>query len=71
MTRPGEQPDRVSEGPFPRPDIPALFRDGRRIDRAIQRAVREAVRDHKLRGQPVATWREGRVVWIPPEEIPD
>ena len=44
--------------------------DEARILRALQRAVRRALREHKLAGNPVAVWRDGRVVWIPPEEIP-
>lgn len=36
---------------------------------AAQRAVREALRDHKQAGNPIAVWRDGQVVWIPPEEI--
>lgn len=35
----------------------------------IKRGVREAVRIHKLLGNPVATWRDGKVVWIQPEDI--
>jgi len=46
------------------------FRDGR-VERAVQRAVREALAMHKALGHPIATWRDGKVVWIPPEEIPD
>jgi len=42
-----------------------------RIARALRLAGREALRDHKLAGNPVAVWRNGRVEWIPPEEIPD
>lgn len=41
-----------------------------RMLRAMQRAVREALQDHKRAGNPVAVWHEGRVVWIPPEDIP-
>lgn len=41
---------------------------------AVEAAVREAVRDallmHKRLGNPVATWHDGRVVVIPPEQIP-
>jgi hypothetical protein len=33
-------------------------------------AVREALAEHRLAGNPVAVWRDGKVVWIPPEEIP-
>jgi hypothetical protein len=34
-------------------------------------AVRAAVRRHKREGNAVVEWREGRVVWVPPEDIPD
>jgi len=37
--------------------------------RAMRKAVREAVLRHKLLGQPIAVGRDGKVVWIPPEEI--
>ena len=40
------------------------------VEKAVQEAVREALLDHKRAGNPVATWKDGRVVWIPPEEIP-
>jgi len=42
-----------------------------RILRAMQQAVREAIWRHKLAGNPVAVWRDGQVVWIQPEDIPD
>jgi hypothetical protein len=35
-----------------------------------RRAVREALRRHRLAGNPIAVSRNGRVEWIPPEEIP-
>jgi Arc/MetJ family transcription regulator len=53
----------------PEPDIGEILQDRERIDRAMRRAVREALRRHKLLGNPVADWRDGKVVWIPPEEI--
>lgn len=37
--------------------------------RALRQAVREALWEHKVAGNPVAAWRNGRVEWIPPEEI--
>jgi hypothetical protein len=52
-----------------KPDIDALFADGREIDAAIAKAVREAVLEHKWAGNPIAVWQDGGVVWIPPEEI--
>jgi hypothetical protein len=45
-------------------------RDVPRILAALRQAVREALTRHKQAGNPVATWRNGRVEWIPPEEIP-
>jgi hypothetical protein len=42
-----------------------------RMLRAMQQAVREAIWHHKLAGNPVAVWRDGRVVWIQPEDIPE
>ena len=40
------------------------------ILRALRQAVREALLDHKRAGNPVAVWRDGRVVWIQPQDIP-
>lgn len=48
-----------------------LFEDDEPIDRALGDAVEEALQDHKRAGNPVCEWRDGKVVWIPPEEIPD
>ncbi len=60
----------MSQAPDDRPpservnDIPLILR-------ALKLAVREALLRHKRDGHPVAIWRDGRVVWIPPEEIPE
>ena len=50
-------------------DIGRLFREGTAIDAAMNAAVREAVFQHKQKGLPLAVWRDGKVAWIPPEEI--
>lgn len=42
-----------------------------RIQQALERGVRDALRRHKQAGNPVATWRDGAVVWVDPEDIPD
>ena len=39
------------------------------IQEALREAVQDAVREHKLLGQPIVIWRDGQVVWVPPEEI--
>ncbi|MGH7172255.1 MAG: hypothetical protein ACRELF_00495 [Gemmataceae bacterium] len=49
--------------------ISELLADHALITEAINRAVREAVLKHAREGQPVATWQNGQVVWIQPEEI--
>jgi hypothetical protein len=41
-----------------------------RILRALRESVQEALRRHKRDGNPVAVWRNGRVEWIAPEDIP-
>src|SRR5207253_7813936 len=41
-----------------------------RITRALKQAVKEALWQHKLAGNPVAIWKDGRVVWVQPEDIP-
>jgi len=46
------------------------FNDIERILAEAQLAVREALAEHRRAGNPVAVWRNGRVEWIPPEEIP-
>lgn len=40
-----------------------------RILDAMEQGVREALRWHKFLGNPIAIWKDGAVVWIPPEEI--
>ena len=42
-----------------------------RIVEAAGRAVEEAIRDHKRAVNPIAEWRDDRVVLVPPEEIED
>jgi hypothetical protein len=53
----------------PQRSLAELLADRALVMEAIRRAVREAVLDHARAGRPVATWENGRVVWIPPEVI--
>ena len=50
-------------------DIGQLLDDREGMDRALARAVRQAVLQHKRAGNPVAIWRDGKVVWVNPDEI--
>ncbi|MFB3893801.1 MAG: hypothetical protein ACE15C_17455 [Phycisphaerae bacterium] len=52
-----------------RPDIGRIFREGKLIDRALAKGVRDALIRHKKLGVPIATWKNGKVVWVPPEKI--
>jgi hypothetical protein len=54
-----------------KPDIDAIFADGRIIERAIREAVRQAMVRHKRLGESIAVSRNGTIVTIPPEEIPE
>ncbi len=43
--------------------------EARRCEAAVQRAVRQAVLASAYAGQPVPIARDGKVVWLSPEEI--
>lgn len=60
----------TSHAPEPKPNPLDRVNDIPRILKAMRTAVREALLVHKKLGNPVAVWQDGRVVWIPPEEIP-
>ena len=45
-------------------------RDIPRMQAEMQRAIRDALREHKRAGNPVAVWRNERVEWIQPADIP-
>ena len=51
------------------PTIDELFEDGRAIDEALKEAARDARRFHKAMGNPMATWVDGQVVWVQPDDI--
>lgn len=55
----------------PRPDLIEVLKDGREIDAALERAGRDAIRRHKRGGVPLVIWKDGQVVHVPPEELPD
>ncbi len=53
----------------PTKSIEEIFAEGTPIDEALQKGLQRALWIHKQLGYPVATWIDGKVVWIPPEEI--
>jgi hypothetical protein len=36
---------------------------------AMIRATRRALNEARMRGVPVPVWRDGKVVWVPAEEV--
>lgn len=44
--------------------------DPSEIDDAMAEGIARALEEHRLLGRSIFTWRDGRVVEIPPEEIP-
>ena len=52
-----------------RKDIAKIMADGKPVDAALAAGAREALVRHMLAGQPIAEWKDGKTVWIPPEEI--
>lgn len=53
----------------PPANIHQLFEQGTEIDKALGRAARQAREAHKRAGLPLPVWRDGRTVWLTPEEI--
>lgn len=51
-------------------DIHRIFVEDRHvIDEALKQGVREAMIRHKKDGLPVVIYREGKTVWIKPEDL--
>ena len=51
-------------------DISDRFNDDELMDQALRDAVNDALLDHKRAGNPICVWRDGKVVWIQPQDIP-
>ena len=60
MTVKEEHKDRISEA----------LADPEKITQALIKGVREALLKHKQAGNPVVVWKNGKIVWLKPEEIP-
>jgi hypothetical protein len=52
-----------------RDKIEEALADRERITQALADGVREALKKHKQAGNPVVVWRDGKMVWLKPEEI--
>ena len=49
--------------------IEEALADREKILKAIETGVREALKKHKQAGNPVVVWRDGKMVWLKPEDI--
>ncbi|MGH2586477.1 MAG: hypothetical protein ACRDJE_16300 [Dehalococcoidia bacterium] len=47
-----------------------LERDSDAFTALVRKAVRQAIEEHERAGNPISIWRDGKIVEIPPEEIP-
>ena len=50
--------------------ITEAFADPEKITHALAQGVRDALIKHKQAGNPIVVWRDGKIVWLKPEEIP-
>ena len=57
------------KGVDPKNDLFFRYRD--EINPAYERAVREALLKHKRAGNPVPVERDGKIVMLQPEDIPE
>ncbi|MDP2683376.1 MAG: hypothetical protein Q8P28_11395 [Deltaproteobacteria bacterium] len=54
----------------PEKTIDEIFKAGVPIDKALKKAVQVALLHHKQAGNPIVIWRNGKIIWLKPEEIP-
>lgn len=64
-----DQPKEEQQKEENRPSIAELLADHALITAAIGRGVREALWTHARLGNPVCEWKDGKVVWVQPEEM--
>lgn len=50
-------------------DISKIIAEGSEIDEAVKQAVQKAVLQRKLAGNPIVWMKDGKIVWLTPEEI--
>ena len=51
-------------------DIHRIFvEEGHLIDQALEQGVRDAMIRHKKDGLPVVIYRDGKTVWVNPEDL--
>ena len=51
-------------------NISNILNDSAKVTRIIQAGIKTALMKHKQAGNPVCEWRDNKVVWIQPKNIP-
>jgi hypothetical protein len=46
-----------------------LVEDGHLVDEALKQGVRDAMLRHKEAGLPVVIYRDGKTVWVMPQDL--
>lgn len=49
--------------------ITDFFQDTDKVTQVLQSSIKRALLQHKQAGNPVCEWRDGKVVWVSPENI--
>jgi hypothetical protein len=52
-------------------NISKILSDPKRVTQIIQIGIKIALAKHKQIGNPVCEWRDNKIVWIPPDQIPN
>ena len=47
----------------------SVHRINLKAEKALKKAVAETIRDHARTGDPVVIWRNGKVVWVPANQL--
>lgn len=51
--------------------ISKILNDPKKVTQIIQAGIKAALIKHKQTGNPICEWRDDKIVWISPEQIPD
>lgn len=50
--------------------ISEIMNDSEKVRAIIQSGINDALLKHKQAGNPVCGWKDGKVFWVEPENIP-
>ena len=51
-------------------NISKILNNPAKVTQIIQSGIKAALIKHKQAGNPVCEWRDDKIIWIPPEQIP-